>query len=139
MKDNLKEIEYSKYVLDEEYKIIEVDDNFCKLLGYSKEEAKKLYQHDLIFEEDKEEYLKLSLKKLLENKEAYIEHRIKTKDGKGILVFCFGSLSIVDNKEICTIRIIDISKSLILKENNLKIKKQYNNKIKTLEKEKNID
>ena len=54
-------IDYSIYKLDENLKIIEVDENFEIITGYSKEDIKKnsIYQGDLIPEEDREEYYKL--------------------------------------------------------------------------------
>lgn len=83
---------YTKYTLDENDVIVEVDDNFELITGYTREDIQinNYTQADLIPEEDKSEYFILVEKQLAANALAFIEHRIVKKNGGIEYVFCYG-------------------------------------------------
>lgn len=85
-------IEYATYYLGEEMEITSGDELFTKLTGYTIEDINRLSlkQEDLIFDEDKEAYFALVYSGLAKSGEAFIEHRIKCKDGSAKFVFCLG-------------------------------------------------
>lgn len=136
-------IEYSIYKLDENLKIIEVDDNFEIITGYSKSDIKKndIYQGDLLPEEDREEYFKNVYSNLNTSGEAYIEHRIKRKDNKYIFVFCLGCSNIDEKtgKTTSTIRITRMDKTLSLFLQRKNMRANYSKKIEHYKKEANTD
>ena len=80
------------YYIEEDFTIVQVDDQFEKLTGYSKEEALSgLINHmSLIFEEDKKEYLEYVLPENGRGEDLYLEHRLRRKDGSSIFVYCYG-------------------------------------------------
>lgn len=82
---------YSRYILDSEDRILEIDEKFTELTGYTQEDIEAgMNQVDLIPEDEKAEYL-LTTKILLEqNPFAYLEHAICRKDGSIIYVICYG-------------------------------------------------
>lgn len=139
----IRNIDYSIYKLDENLKIIEVDDNFEIITGYSKQEIEKnnIYQGDLIPEEDQEEYFKKVYESLNTNGEAYIEHRIQRKDNKNIFVFCLGCNHIdpKTGKTTATIRITRMDKTLSLFLQRKNMRANYSKKIEHYKKEANID
>lgn len=85
---------FSRYILDRNSAIIEVDENFELLTGFSMEDVQKmsLNQSDLIPEEDLTEYLCLVSEELANKPMVYFEHRLKRKDGTIIYVFCIGKV-----------------------------------------------
>ena len=89
---NVHNVTYSRYVLNSDMVIVNYDNQFEKLTGYTKEDVEKgdLTQIALIPEEDRTEYLRLVNEQLSQNNLAYFEHRLKKKDGSIIYVFCFG-------------------------------------------------
>jgi len=62
------------------------------MTGYTAEDIRslKLKQADLIFEEDREDYLRQVNNAITENSMAYFEHRLRRKDGTSMYVFCIG-------------------------------------------------
>ena len=136
-------IDYSIYKLDEDLRIIEVDENFEVITGYSKDDIKnsKIYQGDLLPKEDREEYFKAVYEKLEANGEAYIEHRIRRKDGKDIFVFCLGCNNIDEKtkKKTATIRITRMDKTLSLFLQRKNMRKNYSKKIEHYKKEASTD
>ncbi len=90
----IKNLEYSSYILDENMRVVECDDAFYRITGYTKEdiEAGKVYQNMLILDEDREEYFALVGPMLESRGELFVEHRIRRKDGSSIFVFCLGYL-----------------------------------------------
>ena len=136
-------IDYSIYKLDENLKIIEVDENFEIITGYSKKDIKKnsIYQGDLIPEEDREEYFKKVYNNLNTSGEAYIEHRIRRKDNKDIFVFCLGCNNIDEKtgKTTATIRITRMDKTLSLFLQRKNMRANYSKKIEHYKKEANTD
>ena len=85
-------VEFSRYWLDEENRIVETDDRFLQMTGYSPEEIEEagLGQIDLIPEEDRSAY-QLKVAELLTKQEVvYLEHKLQKKDGSIVYVFCYG-------------------------------------------------
>lgn len=83
---------YSRYILDSHQNIISIDDNFELLTGYQREDIEngRMSQADLIFPEERMEYFCQVNEQLGRNAMAFIEHRIKCKDGSMKFVFCYG-------------------------------------------------
>lgn len=83
---------YSRYTIDNTLRIIEIDEEFTRLTGYTKEDIKKtaIHQYDLLPKEDRTEYLLEVGTQLRENSMAYIEHRLICKNGSIKMVFCVG-------------------------------------------------
>ena len=91
---NVHGVVYSRYVLNAHNVIIDVDDNFEKLTGYSRDDIKEkpIEQQDLVPAEDVTEYLCFVSESLAKNPIAYCEHRLKRKDGTIIHVLCMGKM-----------------------------------------------
>lgn len=111
--DYVNRIKYSTYVLDKNLKIVQVDDVFPMITGYSREDVEQLElgQVDLIVEEDREYYFSMVQENLKETGEVYLEHRIRCKNGTTIFVFCLGYVQ-KDEKtgdEISVIRVTDMT------------------------------
>ena len=85
-------VPFSRYIIDEELKIISVDDMFETITGYSREDVKnsEMRQLDLIFPEERTEYACMVAEQERLGEEAYFEHRIRRKDGSEQYVLCFG-------------------------------------------------
>lgn len=89
---NVHAMAYSMYVLDNESRIVQVDDRFETMTGYSGEDVRagNLFQSSLIFEEDQNEYLSLLSSMMPQQTDVYLEHRLRRKDGTAIFVYCYG-------------------------------------------------
>ena len=89
---NVHLMAYSIYFIDEQYRIVQVDDRFQAITGYSREDVKKekLTLLSLIFEEDRKEYLEFIRPENRKGEDLYLEHRLKRKDGTAIYVYCYG-------------------------------------------------
>ncbi len=87
-------VKYSRYLVDENWRIISVDDNFEDLTGYSKDDIENniITQIDLIPDEDKTEYLCQVNANLAKSTFVFQEHKIHRKDGRDIYVFCYGRM-----------------------------------------------
>ena len=84
-------VSYSKYVLDLDDRIIEVDENFEAITGYSRQETVgKMKQWDLIPEEEMPFYLEQVQSQFRKGDIAYLRHPVKKKDGSVIQVICNG-------------------------------------------------
>ena len=84
-------IAYSRYLLDVGDNIIEVDDRFEELTGYSRAEAVgKMVQIDLIPVEDRAYYLMQVNNQFVHGSMAYLRHEIQRKNGDRIQVACYG-------------------------------------------------
>ena len=85
-------VPYCRYLLDDAMRIVDVDDNFEKLTGYTKEDIRQtpMIQADLIPEEERTEYLCQTSASLAKSPLVFQEHRLRRKDGRDIYVFCFG-------------------------------------------------
>ena len=117
--NHVHSIPYSRYVLDENLRIISVDENFEKLTGYSAEDIQErtIIQADLIPEEERTEYLCHTSASLAKNPLVFQEHRIRRKDGTDIYVFCCGRVYFdsASRKERSEIMIADITKTYSMK------------------------
>ena len=85
-------LHYCRYLIDEKLKIVTVDDQFERMTGYSREDIEKgaYSQLDLIFPEDRTQYLCMVNEQLSKAPQAYFEHRIRKKDGSAVFVLCYG-------------------------------------------------
>ncbi len=84
-------VNYCRYLLDDNQFIVDVNDAFMSLTGYSKAEViSKMKQEDLIPEEDRAGYTMLVTEQLSKNPIAYFEHRVKCKNGLVKNVLCLG-------------------------------------------------
>lgn len=85
-------LQYCRYVIDEKMKIVSVDDLFEKMTGYSREdiETGEYSQLDMLFPEDRTQYLCMVNEQLSKAPQAYFEHRIRRKDGSAVFVLCYG-------------------------------------------------
>ncbi|MEE0862218.1 MAG: sensor domain-containing diguanylate cyclase [Lachnospiraceae bacterium] len=110
----IRDVKYAKYHMDNELtgKIIKIDEGFSAITGYEWEDVQKnsMTIFDLVPEEDREEYTKM-LYSFQEVGEAYINHKILCKDGRGIAVNCYGEVYVdSETNHKCTkILIIDVT------------------------------
>ena len=112
-------VKYSRYLVDENWRIISVDDNFEELTGYSKEDIENniITQIDLIPDEDKTEYLCQVNANLAKSTFVFQEHKIHRKDGRDIYVLCSGRMFYDSalQKDRGEIVIVDVSSTYALK------------------------
>lgn len=112
-------VPYSRYTLDSDLRIVETDENFEKMTGYSRSDvqSRKMRQTDLIPEEERTEYLCWLNAGIAKNSPQYLEHRIRRKDGGDIYVFCFGRVYFDSavRTERTDVVIVDISKTYSMK------------------------
>ena len=89
---NVHAVTFSRYIIDNDLRIVKVDDNFTLLTGYTVDEVKEnnMSQMDLLPEEDRLDYMAMLTEQLSKDQSAYFEHRIKRKDGSVMYVFCYG-------------------------------------------------
>ncbi len=114
-KDNIHKIIYSEYLLDENDYIIKTDGEFENLTGYSFEDVKELHlnQMNLIYPEEVEEY-KARLQEIFSlDSEAYLNHKIRRKDGSFRYVSCYGKkfFDPISKKERSSVVVTDITDS----------------------------
>ena len=84
-------VPYSRYLLDFDNVIIEVDERFEEITGYSAEDViGKLTQLDLIPPEDRGYYLMQVISALSKSSIAYLKHELLRKDGTKCWVVCCG-------------------------------------------------
>ncbi len=84
-------IAYSRYILDAEHTIIDIDERFQELTGYTREETVgKLKQPDLLPIGERAYYILQVSKQLSSGDMAYLRHEIQRKDGVRIQVACCG-------------------------------------------------
>ncbi len=91
--ENVSPVVYSRYTVDDELVIIDADEEFENITGYSNTEAveRKLTQSDLIPEADRTQYFYLVNEQLAKRPSAYFEHRLQKKDGDCVQVLCLGT------------------------------------------------
>lgn len=82
---------FSIYYLNTQMQIVQVDDNFELITGYSRADVSdgKLTQMDLVFPEDLQEYqsyVQLGGRE----QDVYLYHRLRRKDGSETYVNCYG-------------------------------------------------
>ena len=86
-----KPVPYARYKLNLDDTIIEVDDAFVAMTGYSREEAVgKMTQYDLIPANERDFYLEQVRRQFAVGEIAYLQHPLKRKDGTVIQVICNG-------------------------------------------------
>lgn len=92
LKGSTHPVFYSRYLLDATMRIVYVDENFEKITGYTPEDVRSraMMQSDLIPEEERTEYLCMTSAYLAKNTQAFLEHKLRRKDGTDIYVFCYG-------------------------------------------------
>lgn len=84
-------IAFSRYLLDMDNRIVEVDARFEEITGYAPEEAVGcLSQFDLIPAEDRTFYIAQVNNQFARGNIAYLRHHLLRKDGKRVQVVCFG-------------------------------------------------
>ena len=84
-------INYSRYMLDYENRIVEIDDKFTEMTGYTGEDIEAgMTQIDLIPEDEQAEYILMTNTLLAQKQFAYLEHALRRKDGRIIYVVCYG-------------------------------------------------
>lgn len=84
-------IPYSRYMLDLDDVIIEVDDRFEEITGYSREDAVgRMSQYALISPESRGYYLVQVNQSFANGNIAYLKHDILRKDGSKVQVVCYG-------------------------------------------------
>ena len=81
----------SRYLLDINEMIIEVDSRFEEITGYSRENAVgKLNQFDLVPEVDRSYYMMQVNNQFSKGDFAYLQHNLQRKNGEVIQVICYG-------------------------------------------------
>ncbi len=84
-------IPYSRYVLDLDDTIIEVDERFTDITGYSRDEVLgRMTQFDLIPTQDRGYYMLQVNNAFSHGNIAYLKHEIQRKDQTKIWVVCYG-------------------------------------------------
>lgn len=94
-----------------DYKVIEADDGFLNLTGYTREDVDNgtvLFQH-LLPDDDYPVYMNKLYEVLTTRPEAFLEHRLQRKDGSVITVYCYGYDVRPDASASATIVMTDIS------------------------------
>ncbi len=132
----VNEVKYATYHLDENLKITKCDAMFPVVTGYTWEEVKEnnMYQKDLIFEEDQLAYFEMVGNNLRAVGEAYIEHRIRRKDGSARFVFCLGQTAFEEGtkKPYYIIRVSDMTKMISMRLQAEEIRKENDEELNTL-------
>lgn len=138
----INEIEYATYKLDARMRIIEIDEQFTKMTGYTQEDIQEhdIFQADLIFEEDQAQYFAMVRKKLEKTGEAFIEHRIKCKKGEEKFVFCLGHVAAEkDGTPVSIIRCMDVTHLVFMRIQAEKIRKENDDELEEWMKIANTD
>lgn len=130
MNTNIKNISFATYTLDDNFRIIDIDNIFESITGYNKGEIKKsnIYLMDLFPNNDKEIYFD-EFNKLISG-EKILEHRIKTKEEQIIYVYSF---IITSPNGYKTIKMFNSNNSLFLANKEKELQEKYKEKIRFLE------
>ena len=109
-----------RYLLDADNAIIDVNEHFEELTGYSKEDLDiyHIRQDDLLPPEDREQYWDIVARALAKDGYANLEHRIMRKDGSVRTVLCFGKKAYIASnpRAVSEILVNDISTTNIMNE-----------------------
>lgn len=122
-------IEFGRYVVDltEGGKVIEINEGFTKVTGYTLEDlkAKNVVFTDFVPETDREEYMQYLYKIGEGTIGPFLQHRFVKKDGEIILVFCFGDdFTGEDGRPYSRITICNITDRVELEESYNKTKQE---------------
>ncbi len=114
----ISEVAYGRYVanITDGGKVIEMSKEFTALTGYSEEDMEKgVLFTDFLPEEDRAEYI-ATLKKIEAGEiGSYLKHRFVCKDGRVMVVLCFGDEYFDDNgNKFTRITICDVTQSAVL-------------------------
>ncbi len=92
MSGNTTAVPYCRYILDVNDQIIEVDNAFEKITGYTRYDvmSRGLHQLDLIPRQEQTRYMLEVNNQLARNNLAYLEHDVQCKDGTIRRVYCMG-------------------------------------------------
>ena len=84
-------VPYSRYLLNLDDVIIDIDDYFMEITGYTRQDVvDKMSQYDLIPQEDRPFYIVQANNQFNKGDIAYLKHNIQRKDGTVVQIFCFG-------------------------------------------------
>lgn len=88
---SIRELMYSVYIMDAHQRIIQVDNRFEPLTGYSRVDVADgtLTQLSMIFPEDLPAY-QSCIRPDSRDVDLYLRHRLRRKDGSAIVVNCYG-------------------------------------------------
>lgn len=89
-KGNTYPVQYSRYILDINERIEEIDETFTVLTGYTSAEIVGKLQFDLIPPEDRKHYIIMLSNQLAKGNAVFLQHDIVKKDGGRIGVLCMG-------------------------------------------------
>ena len=109
---------FCRYILNKSWTIVETDENFEHLTGYSGEDTENgaMNQMDLIPEEDRLDYVSHVSASLAQSELVLDEHRLLRKDGTTIYVFCCGRVCHDPGLQGCfEIIVSDVSETYALK------------------------
>lgn len=126
----IRNVAFATYTLDNSFRIIDIDNTFESITGYNKGEIKKsnFYLMDLFPNNETELYFD-EFSKIISG-EKMLEHRIKTKDGRLILVF---SLIVNTSDGFKVIRMFNLNNSIFLNNKEKELQQKYEENIKILE------
>lgn len=84
-------VHFSRYLLDDDDYIVDADETFFEITGYTAEEALEnhMTQLELVPPEDRTEYIATVSSSLSRSSTVYLEHKLQRKDGTSLYVFCF--------------------------------------------------
>lgn len=107
-------VRYTRYILDGEMRILEADEYFEVMTGYTSYDVQNmnLTQADLMFEEDRAVHMNMVLELRKNDNIAYLEHRIRRKDGTGRYVYCVGIFYQENGEERTVVIVTDITDSI---------------------------
>lgn len=85
-------VNYARYYLDEKMRIIDHDQRFEELTGYTRSYLQEhpLHQEELLPPSCRTEYLSVVNSHLANKDICYLEHRLITREGREVNVFCIG-------------------------------------------------
>ncbi len=131
---NILDVTYGKYTFRQDTgKIVQIDDGFTKITGYTKEDIENigLKMLDLIPQEDLSDYVTAVEKNLSVYNECYLEHQIIKKDGTKMYVLCYGrdTFSEEFNCDVGKIIIADVTDMVEIKGILNKVQEMFNHTV----------
>lgn len=108
---------YTQYIISPDFRILRIDENFEALTGYTQYDVaiNGLTEYDLLFEEDIEPHKKQVETQFAKTDVAYLEHRIRRKDGTGRYVYCMGVKFVQNGQDCIKVIVTDITDSLSMR------------------------